>query len=75
MHWFAVKMLSTDAKEHLCMCEYLKSNEMLKALVIATASVVDEADGGRGVEKMPISYPDGMTKTHSISTFTVQLTV
>lgn len=51
MHWFAVKMLSTDAKEHLCMCEYLKSNEMLKALVIAIASVVDWADGGRGWKK------------------------
>lgn len=44
-------MLSTDAKEHLCMCEYLKSNEMLKALVIAIASVMDGADGERAVEK------------------------
>lgn len=44
-------MLSTDAKEHLCMCEYLKSNEMLKALVIAIASVVDGADGGREWKK------------------------
>lgn len=60
MYGFAVEMLSTDAEEHLCMCEYLRvcRNEMKSMSIEEQKIEKNRID----LNEMPILYQNGMKK-------------
>lgn len=68
MDGLTIEMLSTNTEEHLCMCEHLKWN--------GTRESKEKIMWWEKRTHMPILFHrNGMTKTHSISTFMAQLTV